>query len=56
MTVDRLLCHDCQGNLIRSGLVFQRLTDYDLTEDQRCAWCKRKRVLKRVRIQYGIKK
>ena len=56
MTADRLLCHDCLGTLIQSGLVFRLVTDYDLTEDRRCAWCHRKRALKRVKIQYGGKK
>lgn len=51
--IERMLCKDCQSTLIHSGLRFKRVTDYEMPDDMRCAWCRRERALKRYRIQYG---
>lgn len=51
--IERMLCKDCQATLIHSGLRFKRVTDYEMPDDMRCAWCHRERALKRYRIQYA---
>lgn len=56
-TLERDLCRDCEQTLRASGLLFMKVPLREgEDESEGCAWCKRPRVTRRLRILYDRRK
>ena len=53
-TVDRNLCTDCIEDIRAAQLIFKEVPGCRQETDV-CEWCGRKRMIRRIRIQYGRK-
>ncbi len=53
-TVDRNLCPDCIENIRAAQLTFKEVPGHRQETDV-CDWCRRKRLIRMVRIEYGKK-